>query len=125
MSDSRFAPCGSDAASVPRSDWGDGQFGALDGSGAAVLRLGFDPQVVAARKDQKAAVSASMLDRDGHQGLDQPVEQELARHRLRYAITVARSRCSSEVSTVGKCAWETSGWRRSSWASLANAPQRR
>ena len=43
---------------------------------------------------------------DGHQGLDQPVEQELARHRLRYAITVARSRCSSEVSTVGKCAWE-------------------
>ena len=85
MSDSRFAPCGSDAASVPRSDWGDGQFGALDDSGAAVLRLGFDPQVVAARKDQKAAVSASMLDRDGHQGLDQPVEQEFARHRLRHA----------------------------------------
>ena len=57
-----------------------------------------------------------MLDRDGHQVSISLLSRSSPAIACDMRIMVARSRCSSEVSTVGKCAWETcgatSGWRR-------------
>ena len=67
---------------------------------------------------------------DGHQGLDQPVEQELARHRLRHAdygreVEVIERGFNGREVRLGETCGATSGWCRSSWATLADAPQRR
>ena len=42
-----------------------------------------DSQFVAARQDQEAAVSAGVFERNHHECLDQLLEHDLAKHRLR------------------------------------------
>ena len=68
-----------------------------------------------------------MLDRDGHQVSISLLSRSSPAIACDMRIMVARSRCSSEVSTVGKCAWETcgatSGWRRVELGDLGQRTQ--
>ena len=49
----------------------------------ASLSFRLDPGLIAAKSDQRTALRSRMFDRDPHQGLDELVEDDLARHGLR------------------------------------------
>src|SRR5260221_5911821 len=68
---------------------------------ATAPRFRLDLELAAVRKNQEATVGPSMLDRNSHQRLDQPLEDDLAGHGFRHLDDLARSNRSADVSMVG------------------------